>query len=108
MFIICISNGFFFDSPAGLPARPAEHFLELCLLVRPLQELIPTSNSNAVVSLTRLFESLLCDLVENEPSSKHIRVWIMVGCTLELVHSSRVKMRLTNHVGIEEAELFGG
>ncbi|XP_040850987.1 dynein heavy chain 12, axonemal [Ochotona curzoniae] len=51
------------------------------------KELIPTSNSNAVVSLTRLFESLLCDLVENEPSSKHIRVWIMACFIFSLIWS---------------------
>uniref|UniRef100_A0A2K5C5A9 Dynein axonemal heavy chain 12 n=1 Tax=Aotus nancymaae TaxID=37293 RepID=A0A2K5C5A9_AOTNA len=42
------------------------------------KELIPTSNSNVVVSLTRLFEVLLCNVVEDDPSSKHIRVWIML------------------------------
>nr|XP_021527285.1 dynein heavy chain 12, axonemal [Aotus nancymaae] len=35
-------------------------------------------NSNVVVSLTRLFEVLLCNVVEDDPSSKHIRVWIML------------------------------
>ncbi|XP_030888189.1 dynein heavy chain 12, axonemal [Leptonychotes weddellii] len=41
------------------------------------KELIPTSDSNVVVSLTRLFEVLLCNVLENDPTSKHIRVWIM-------------------------------
>lgn len=50
-----------------------------------LQELIPTSDSNVVVSLTRLFEVLLCDVLEGDPTSKHIRVWIMVRFILNLV-----------------------
>lgn len=56
-----------------------------------LQELIPTSDSNAVVSLTRLFEVLLCDVVENDPTSKHIHVWIMVGFILNVVFDYRIK-----------------
>nr|XP_044991758.1 dynein axonemal heavy chain 12 [Jaculus jaculus] len=51
------------------------------------KELIPTSNSNAVVSLTRLFEVLLCDVVECDPTSKHIRVWIMACFIFSLVWS---------------------
>lgn len=57
----------------------------------PLQELIPTSDSNVVVSLTRLFEALLCDVVENDPTSKHIRVWIMVGFIFNVVFDYRIK-----------------
>lgn len=49
------------------------------LILFTLKELIPTSDSNVVVSLTRLFEVLLCNVVENDPTSKHIRIWIMVG-----------------------------
>uniref|UniRef100_A0A2K6K692 Dynein axonemal heavy chain 12 n=1 Tax=Rhinopithecus bieti TaxID=61621 RepID=A0A2K6K692_RHIBE len=51
------------------------------------KELIPTSNSNVVVSLTRLFEVLLCNVVENDPTSKHIRVWIMACFIFSLIWS---------------------
>lgn len=60
-----------------------KHFLKIF----PLQELIPTSNINAVVSLTRLFEILLCSVLENEPTSKHTRIWIMVGFIIKVVLS---------------------
>uniref|UniRef100_A0A8D1FAU9 Dynein axonemal heavy chain 12 n=1 Tax=Sus scrofa TaxID=9823 RepID=A0A8D1FAU9_PIG len=50
----------------------------LSLRKKKCKELIPTSDSNVVVSLTRLFEVLLCNVVENDPTSKHIRVWIML------------------------------
>ncbi|KAH0630137.1 hypothetical protein JD844_012805 [Phrynosoma platyrhinos] len=43
------------------------------------KELVPTSNSNNVVSLTRLLEMLLCDTVQKDPSNKNIHKWIM-GC----------------------------
>ncbi|KAM6176988.1 dynein axonemal heavy chain 12 [Erethizon dorsatum] len=51
------------------------------------KELFPTSNSNVVVSLTRLFEVLLCNVVENDPTSKHIRVWIMACFIFSLIWS---------------------
>uniref|UniRef100_A0A8D1JV51 Dynein axonemal heavy chain 12 n=1 Tax=Sus scrofa TaxID=9823 RepID=A0A8D1JV51_PIG len=54
----------------------------LSLRKKKCKELIPTSDSNVVVSLTRLFEVLLCNVVENDPTSKHIRVWIMVSFIL--------------------------
>uniref|UniRef100_A0A8C6IBT9 Dynein axonemal heavy chain 12 n=1 Tax=Mus spicilegus TaxID=10103 RepID=A0A8C6IBT9_MUSSI len=50
-------------------------------------ELIPTSNINAVVALTRLIEILLCTVVENEPNSKHIRVWTMASFIFSLIWS---------------------
>uniref|UniRef100_H3B7G7 Dynein axonemal heavy chain 12 n=1 Tax=Latimeria chalumnae TaxID=7897 RepID=H3B7G7_LATCH len=49
----------------------------LRLLRKHCKELIPTSNSNVVVSLTRLFEMLLCDIVREDPENKNIRTWIM-------------------------------
>lgn len=61
------------------------------LILFTLKELIPTSDSNVVVSLTRLFEVLLCNAVENDPTSKHIRVWIMVGLYLLCFLSYRIK-----------------
>ncbi|XP_023571557.1 dynein heavy chain 12, axonemal isoform X6 [Octodon degus] len=51
------------------------------------KELFPTSNSNVVVSLTRLFEVLLCNVVESEPTSKHIHVWIMACFVFSLIWS---------------------
>ena len=43
-----------------------------------LQEVVPTSNSNTVVSLCRLFEMLLTEPVKTNPGDKNIRTWIMV------------------------------
>ncbi|XP_070246928.1 dynein axonemal heavy chain 12 isoform X4 [Myotis yumanensis] len=59
----------------------------LRLRKKQCKELIPTSDSNAVVSLTRLFEVLLCDVVENDPTSKHIHVWIMACFMFSLIWS---------------------
>ncbi|KAG8523853.1 Dynein heavy chain 7, axonemal [Galemys pyrenaicus] len=61
----------------------------LNLRKKKCKELIPTSDSNVVVSLTRLFEVLLCDVVENDPNSKHIRVWIMVSLIIDVVFNYR-------------------
>ncbi|XP_069874839.1 dynein axonemal heavy chain 12 isoform X1 [Dipodomys merriami] len=54
---------------------------------KKLKELIPTSDINVVVSLTRLFEVLLCNVLENDPSTKHIRVWIMACFIFSLIWS---------------------
>ncbi|XP_028906396.1 dynein heavy chain 12, axonemal isoform X2 [Ornithorhynchus anatinus] len=51
------------------------------------KELVATSNSNAVVSLTRLFETLICNLLEKDPASRHTRVWIMAGFIFSLIWS---------------------
>ncbi|XP_025934664.1 dynein heavy chain 12, axonemal [Apteryx rowi] len=51
----------------------------LRLLQKQCKELVPTSNSNVVVSLTRLFEMLICKTVQEDPTNKNIRTWIM-GC----------------------------
>ncbi|XP_070633246.1 dynein axonemal heavy chain 12 isoform X10 [Bos indicus] len=59
----------------------------LKLRKKKCKELIPTSDSNVVVSLTRLFEVLLCNAVENDPTSKHIRVWIMACFIFSLIWS---------------------
>ncbi|TKC53302.1 hypothetical protein EI555_019208, partial [Monodon monoceros] len=59
----------------------------LSLRKKKCKELIPTSDSNVVVSLTRLFEVLLCNVVENDPTSKHIRVWIMACFIFSLIWS---------------------
>uniref|UniRef100_A0A2K5C563 Dynein axonemal heavy chain 12 n=1 Tax=Aotus nancymaae TaxID=37293 RepID=A0A2K5C563_AOTNA len=73
------------------------------------KELIPTSNSNVVVSLTRLFEVLLCNVVEDDPSSKHIRVWIMVCFILHveglcvLFDYTKLSVSYLIHVVIDQA-----
>ncbi|OWK02684.1 hypothetical protein Celaphus_00010425, partial [Cervus elaphus hippelaphus] len=59
----------------------------LNLRKKKCKELIPTSDSNVVVSLTRLFEVLLCNVVENDPTSKHIRIWIMACFIFSLIWS---------------------
>ncbi|XP_037760095.1 dynein axonemal heavy chain 12 isoform X2 [Chelonia mydas] len=51
------------------------------------KELVPTSNSNAVVSLTRLFEMLLCRTVQQDPTNKNIRTWIMACFAFSMVWS---------------------
>ncbi|XP_013912660.1 PREDICTED: dynein heavy chain 12, axonemal isoform X1 [Thamnophis sirtalis] len=43
------------------------------------KELVPTSNSNNVVSLTRLLEILLCHKAKKDPSNKNIHKWV-TGC----------------------------
>ncbi|XP_078517697.1 dynein axonemal heavy chain 12 [Lissotriton helveticus] len=54
--------------------RPALRFLR-----KVCKELVPTSNSNTIVSLTRLFEMLLFEVVQEDPLNKNVRTWIM-GC----------------------------
>eukprot|EP00076_Gallus_gallus_P026084 XP_015148871.1 dynein heavy chain 12, axonemal isoform X3 [Gallus gallus] len=48
----------------------------LQLRQKKCKELVPTSNSNAVVALTRLFEMLMCPTVQ-DTTNKNIRVLIM-------------------------------
>lgn len=43
-----------------------------------VQEVVPTNNSNIVMSLCRLFEMLLNEPVKSGPVDKNIRTWIMV------------------------------
>lgn len=42
------------------------------------KEVVPTSNSNTVMSLCRLFEMLLTEPVKQNPKDRNIRTWIMV------------------------------
>ncbi|XP_021265333.1 dynein heavy chain 12, axonemal [Numida meleagris] len=49
----------------------------LQLRQKKCKELVPTSNSNVVVALTRLFEMLICQMAQQDPTNKNIRVWIM-------------------------------
>ncbi|XP_015730364.1 dynein heavy chain 12, axonemal isoform X3 [Coturnix japonica] len=51
------------------------------------KELVPTSNSNVVVGLTRIFEMLICHTVQQDPTSKNIRVWIMASFAFATVWS---------------------
>ncbi|XP_039551458.1 dynein heavy chain 12, axonemal [Passer montanus] len=46
---------------------------------RQCKELVPTSEINVVVALTRIFEMLICPAVQEDPTNKSIRAWIM-GC----------------------------
>lgn len=81
------------------------------LILFTLKELIPTSDSNVVVSLTRLFEVLLCNVVENDPTSKHIRVWIMVGFILIVFFNYGIKYasgKLVLRNTLQDLELFFG
>ncbi|XP_065142099.1 dynein axonemal heavy chain 12-like [Paramisgurnus dabryanus] len=59
----------------------------LNLLRKHCREVIPTSNSNTVVSLTRLFEILLAEPLNEDPGNKNIRMWIMAAFAFALVWS---------------------
>ncbi|XP_015203470.2 dynein axonemal heavy chain 12 isoform X1 [Lepisosteus oculatus] len=59
----------------------------LRLLRKHCKEVVPTSNSNTVVSLTRLFEMLLAEPVKEEPGNKNMRSWIMAAFAFSLVWS---------------------
>ncbi|MEE6501786.1 hypothetical protein FKM82_004321 [Ascaphus truei] len=62
--------------------EPALRFLR-----KQCKELVPSSNSNVVISLTRLFEMLLFDNVQDEPSNKNLRTWIMACFAFSMVWS---------------------
>lgn len=47
-------------------------------IIFALKEVVPTSNSNTVMSLCRLFEMLLTEPVKQNPKDRNIRTWIMV------------------------------
>ncbi|XP_060934159.1 dynein axonemal heavy chain 12-like [Limanda limanda] len=51
------------------------------------REVVPTSDSNTVVSLFRLFEMLLTDPIESDSADEHIRTWIMAAFTFALTWS---------------------
>uniref|UniRef100_A0A8C7T925 Dynein axonemal heavy chain 12 n=1 Tax=Oncorhynchus mykiss TaxID=8022 RepID=A0A8C7T925_ONCMY len=50
----------------------------LRMLRKQCREVVPTSNSNTVVSLTRLFEMLLTQPLKEDTGNKNIRTWVMV------------------------------
>ncbi|KAM4720749.1 dynein axonemal heavy chain 12 [Rhinophrynus dorsalis] len=62
--------------------KPSLRFLR-----KQCKELVSTSDSNAVISLTRLFEMLLFDAVREEPTNKNLRVWIMACFAFSMVWS---------------------
>nr|XP_021153643.1 dynein heavy chain 12, axonemal isoform X1 [Columba livia]XP_021153644.1 dynein heavy chain 12, axonemal isoform X1 [Columba livia]XP_021153645.1 dynein heavy chain 12, axonemal isoform X1 [Columba livia]XP_021153646.1 dynein heavy chain 12, axonemal isoform X1 [Columba livia]XP_021153647.1 dynein heavy chain 12, axonemal isoform X1 [Columba livia]XP_021153648.1 dynein heavy chain 12, axonemal isoform X1 [Columba livia] len=49
----------------------------LSLRQKQCKELVPTSNTNVVVALTRLFEMILCPTVQGDPTNRNISTWIM-------------------------------
>ncbi|XP_039627270.1 dynein heavy chain 12, axonemal [Polypterus senegalus] len=59
----------------------------LRFLRKQCKELVPTTNSNTVVSLTRLFEMLIADLVREDPENKNLRFWTMSAFAFSLVWS---------------------
>ncbi|XP_054464751.1 dynein axonemal heavy chain 12 [Anoplopoma fimbria] len=60
----------------------------LRMLRKNCREVVPTSNSNTVVSLCRLFEMLLTEPVKTSPDDKNIRTWIMAAFAFSLVWST--------------------
>ncbi|MEQ2250438.1 hypothetical protein ILYODFUR_000797 [Ilyodon furcidens] len=56
-------------------------------LRKQCREVVPTNNSNTVVSLCRLFEMLLTEPVKTNPGDKNIRIWIMAAFAFSLVWS---------------------
>ncbi|XP_062316503.1 dynein axonemal heavy chain 12 [Osmerus eperlanus] len=59
----------------------------LRILRKHCREVVSTSNSNVVVSLTRLFEMLLTEPVKEDAGNKNIRTWIMAAFGFSLVWS---------------------
>ncbi|XP_071332600.1 dynein axonemal heavy chain 12 [Trachinotus anak] len=59
----------------------------LRMLRKHCREVVPTGNSNTVVSLCRLFEMLLTEPVKTYPGDKNIRSWIMAAFAFSLVWS---------------------
>uniref|UniRef100_A0A3B4A2Y1 Dynein axonemal heavy chain 12 n=1 Tax=Periophthalmus magnuspinnatus TaxID=409849 RepID=A0A3B4A2Y1_9GOBI len=59
----------------------------LRMLRKYCKEVVPTSNSNSVTSLCRLFEMLLSEPVKTSPGDKILHVWIMAAFAFSLVWS---------------------
>ncbi|XP_045065490.1 dynein axonemal heavy chain 12 [Coregonus clupeaformis] len=59
----------------------------LRMLRKQCREVVPTSNSNTVVSLTRLFEMLLTQPLKEDTGYKNIRTWVMAAFAFSLVWS---------------------
>ncbi|KFQ84496.1 Dynein heavy chain 7, axonemal, partial [Phoenicopterus ruber ruber] len=56
----------------------------LRLRQKQCKELVPASNTNVVVALTRLFEMLISQTVQEDPTNRNIRAWIMLLIFLPL------------------------
>ncbi|KAG7472883.1 hypothetical protein MATL_G00114010 [Megalops atlanticus] len=59
----------------------------LRMLRKSCREVVSTSNSNVMVSLTRLFQMLLAEPLQQSSASKNIRTWIMGAFAFSLVWS---------------------
>uniref|UniRef100_A0A674AUS2 Dynein axonemal heavy chain 12 n=1 Tax=Salmo trutta TaxID=8032 RepID=A0A674AUS2_SALTR len=59
----------------------------LRMLRKQCREVVPTSNSNTVVSLIRLFEMLLTQPLKEDTGNKNIRTWVMAAFAFSLVWS---------------------
>ncbi|XP_055503511.1 dynein axonemal heavy chain 12 [Leucoraja erinacea] len=59
----------------------------LHVLRKQCKELVPTTDSNTVISLTRLFDMLLWDQLAVDHDSKNVRIWIMAAFTFSLIWS---------------------
>ncbi|XP_073425921.1 dynein axonemal heavy chain 12 [Dendrobates tinctorius] len=59
----------------------------LQFLRKQCKELVTTSIGNVVISLTRLLEMLIFDVVREDPNNKNIRIWIMASFAFSLVWS---------------------
>ncbi|KAK2851543.1 hypothetical protein Q5P01_007819 [Channa striata] len=59
----------------------------LKMLRKQCREVVPTSNSNTVMSLCHLFEMLLTEPVKTDPGDKNSRTWIMAAFAFSLVWS---------------------
>ncbi|XP_075690041.1 dynein axonemal heavy chain 12 [Rhinoderma darwinii] len=59
----------------------------LRFLRKQCKELVTTSNGNVVISLTRLLEILIFNVVREDPTNKSIRIWIMACFAFSLVWS---------------------
>ncbi|XP_028848515.1 dynein heavy chain 12, axonemal isoform X2 [Denticeps clupeoides] len=59
----------------------------LRFLRRHCREVVPTSDSNTVVSLTRLFKILLTEPLDEDPGNKNIQAWIMAAFAFSLIWS---------------------
>ncbi|XP_055788183.1 dynein axonemal heavy chain 12 isoform X2 [Salvelinus fontinalis] len=59
----------------------------LRMLRKQCREVVTTSNSNTVVSLTRLFEMLLTQPLKEDTGNKNIRTWVMAAFAFSLVWS---------------------
>uniref|UniRef100_A0A672VCY4 Dynein axonemal heavy chain 12 n=1 Tax=Strigops habroptila TaxID=2489341 RepID=A0A672VCY4_STRHB len=56
----------------------------LRLRQKQCKELVPTSDINAVVAFTQLLEMLICKTVQEDPTNRNIRTWIMTLISLPL------------------------